>query len=1211
MSNIKEKIFNSLVKIIAKSEEFFKDKGAQVSIITLLLIKELLLSQFFINNDPVPQIYVFVVLLTVFFLTIVANPLFTVFNINNRLALLIKVLIFVALLIYGLVFALKLKKENDKKDINKNKYDLNSYTFFFILISMGTYLFFNIFKNLSSMTANRYNEKSLNWSIIAINIVLFLVIFFNNLPKNPKLSDDNYDTQNKTYVYTITLIFIVSILAGLGINGISENKEYMLSFGLLCAMSLIFFVFGGLASFNYYKNVKDDYNKLFENNLKNNKDIKDTLLSGKNKNTFTSTLLLFFYIILAFTTYSSFGLIANLKPLLVFGLVGLIFVHFLWVLSGSYMQDLNNKNKRNVYTNEVINSGKPITSMVFAFIFTLVFFISIIVANKKNIKDNKVKTVAGLFLLATSFFTATKLGNFISKTNSLVSTDDDAFNNIKKITSIIRNRAKEANDKINSSEFNNLKTKLQNILTTFSIKPPTDYTFTNGYINIKVSKSDEELTTFKYIFKNNYSTFTSLINDINNQMLTKYKSSNDNYIINVNMCFKDDTIATQSQNFKRYFTILIKNILKNEGNNEYSLLDLSENSGINVDITCSQNVNDFFQFGSSNSGTTVSINTNKNKYNEQKYLPVLGDKKLIKNNDIIKNLTYITTSNKNNIDKLNIFFDNNKNLIEEINKDDQNNLNICCQYAEKHILNYDILFDLIVNIDDKGNQTFFNPDPNAVDFYDKYNEEISTTSTDANGKSIIIEKSFLKKNIDDSGDSDYFKNHINNFLEEYNNYILINLFKRGDYKYFKKYIEISDELKDKDLNNYILNEVIKKENKLNIKKTQFISRVIENTSLNNNTNLLFEDDQSGNIKTYIQNPNIFMNSDYYINEENQVYDYINLKSTKNFINSNGYINIKDGDIDNFKKYINNIIISLNVFQGLSYKYNNIDLSNNNMFYKSNNILRFLIDLNNKGYSSLENTSINQIINNKGNYNYTYYSFLSLFMGLIVISYITFKYDIIYDKFFIGGLNKNNIFNNVFGTIILIILGLAAIEWKFSTATNSMSRKQVISNVINVLLSSIYMSSLMVPGYIKKILIFLVGVVLHSSLFTIPSSIFENPGISSSFLYIAIILMLILSVTQLINPITSKYKFMYIILGMLSFFMILNSFPISIFKNDSVDKEILEDVKEAGNKSWSVLAVAIVVGLLILKYLFNPYRLNAIRFKQSKDVLFARELIKKN
>ena len=47
---------------------------------------------------------------------------------------------------------------------------------------------------------------------------------------------------------------------------------------------------------------------------------------------------------------------------------------------------------------------------------------------------------------------------------------------------------------------------------------------------------------------------------------------------------------------------------------------------------------------------------------------------------------------------------------------------------------YDILFDLIVNIDDKGNQTFFNPDPNAVDFYDKYNEEISTTSTDETEK---------------------------------------------------------------------------------------------------------------------------------------------------------------------------------------------------------------------------------------------------------------------------------------------------------------------------------------------------------------------------------------------------------------------------------------------------------------------------------------------
>jgi len=74
----------------------------------------------------------------------------------------------------------------------------------------------------------------------------------------------------------------------------------------------------------------------------------------------------------------------------------------------------------------------------------------------------------------------------------------------------------------------------------------------------------------------------------------------------------------------------------------------------------------------------------------------------------------------------------------------------------------------------------------------------------------------------------------------------------------------------------------------------------------------------------------------------------------------------------------------------------------------------------------------------------------------------------------------------------------------------MSRKQTISNVINVLLSIIYMFSLMVPGYIKKILVFLVGIVLHSSLFTLPSSIFENPGVSSSFLYMAIILMLILN-----------------------------------------------------------------------------------------------------
>ena len=144
-----------------------------------------------------------------------------------------------------------------------------------------------------------------------------------------------------------------------------------------------------------------------------------------------------------------------------------------------------------------------------------------------------------------------------------------------------------------------------------------------------------------------------------------------------------------------------------------------------------------------------------------------------------------------------------------------------------------MLCDFIVTIEDGNQNLDLNPDDNvAVDFYTKYKDETST--------------------IDISGNNVSFKNHINEFLKEYNNYIFKNLFK-------KEYPE-------------------------NIKLTQMISRVVENTSLNNNTNLLFKDNQNDNIKTYIQNPNIFMNTDYneYISNDLLPESEVGIKSTYSF-----------------------------------------------------------------------------------------------------------------------------------------------------------------------------------------------------------------------------------------------------------------------------------------------------------------------------------------
>lgn len=1178
MSKIISNSINSLVKTIAKAEEYFKDKGTQYSIIILLLIKEFLLTKFFINSDPIPQIYVFIILLSVFFLTIVANPLLSILKISDKISIFLKLLVFVGLFIYGITYALKLKKDNDKFDINQNKYDLNSLTFFFILISMGTYLFFNIFKNLSLFSHDNFNDKSLNSIVLFINITLLLVLFFNNLPKKPKTSNNEYDTQNKNYIYSISLIFMISIFASLGFNVLKNNREYLLSYGLMSLTGIILLAFAGMASFSYFNNVKDDYQNLIKNNLKLlSTNMKDNLLGLKNNNAFTSGLLLFIYIILSFTTYSSFGLIAKSKPLLVLGLIGLIFSHFLWVLSGSYSQDLLNNNKRNIYTNELVNDNKYMTTIIAASVITIIFTIITLVSNKNIIKINKIKTVLGLVFLIFSFYTARNTGSFISKTNNLIKEDDPFVSNISKLNTIFKENTNKVYKKINNnSEFNTLKMHLKEIFEEFNIKVPIQYTFLpTDKISIKITNTENNnlLTTFDYIFKSQYPTFTGLINDINNQMLLKYKSKSDDYIININLCFKDDTTVLSTP--KRYFTILIKNILKKENSKEYKLLDLDK---LKVDIECTKNVNDFFVFkpqntnNTNNTNDTIQILTNKIKYNDNnKYLPILGNAEIIKENTILQNLTYITTSNRFNIDKLNPFFDDANNLRTN-DKVDINIVKVCSQYAEKQVLNFDILCDLIVNVDDNQNQTLnWSSDSNAVDFYTKYNEDISTPSNNV-----------LKANV--NGNTDYFKNHINNFLKEYTNYIYNNLFKI--------------------------------QNPTNINVTQIISRTIDNNSINNNTELLLENSVNDNIKTYIQNPNMFMDVNYYINKAEQVYKYINLNNTNEFINIYGNIDIKDGTEENkkFNDYVNTLKERLDRYENLNYEYKmetgkTTTLCSNNMFYKSNDVLGFIVNLNIEGYKNVKNANLDELIKEKGTFTYSYFSFLSLFIGILVISFITFKYDIIYDKFFVGGLNKNNIFNNIFGTIILILLGLSAIEWKFSKATNSMSKKQTISNVLNVLISSLYMFSLMIPGYIKKILIFLVAIVLHSSLFTLPSSIFENTGVSSSFLYMAIVLILILSVNQLINPITSKYKFMYIILGALTVFMLLNSFPISMFKNNDFSEDILNDVKEAGNRTWPVLVVAIVVGLLIFKYLFNPYRLNAIRFKQSKDVLFAKELIK--
>jgi len=959
MSNILEginKIISSISKSIANTELILKDKWAQTSLIILLLIKELLLVKFYINNDPLPQIYIFVILLSVFFLSIVPNPILSIFNISSNMSFLIKLFILIGLIIYGLIFALKTKKDNDNKDSNQNKYELNVYIFIPIILTIGHYLIFNIYKNLSTMTAVKHSEKQINWAMFILNIILFLVFFMNNLPKNPNISDNKYVKQNKTYIYIISSIFILSMLISFGVNALTNNTEYRISYLVLFGVCITLLVFSGFSTFNYFNIIKNNYDQIYENNKYQNIGSKKRLYLSKNNNSLTSSLLLFLYIMLAITIYNSYGIISNLKPLIVLGLIGLVLVHFLFLLSGSYEQDLkNNVNKVNIYTNEKVTKNKVISTNIASIVLSVLFVILIF---QQNISKSKIRTIIGILIIGGSFFLARSTGKFISKVNNLVETDNKFTNNISEINSLIKKYSENASKFVDKDnvEFQKLKNNLTNIFKEFNIKKPQNYTFNNDKITIIINDNNTE-TQFDYNFKNKYATFTGLINDINNQMLTKYKEGN--YIIDTNLCFNDDTIVGQNANFKRYFTILVKYICKKKDNKNYELLNPKD---LNIQIKCTKNVNNLFSFMPPFNEENSIIGITENKYvNKTNYTPILGNYELIEKQEVLNNLVYITSSNKYNTNKLNTYFSNELNLIDRKNKINTNEVKICCQYAEKQILNYDILCDFIVDIETQ--ELPWNEDENSVNFYTKYDEITSKTEKIGN-TTTIVEYENLRKTVNNQ--INYFKNHTDNFLKTYNNYI------------FKNIINLSDNLSDN----------LQESNLRNIGKTQIVSRILENSTQNNNVNLRFLNSSPSSIKTYISNPSIFMNNDYYINKSNYIKNYLGIEKIDTFA-PNGKIDINEKNIDEFstvknntygiKSFIEKLKDRLKTYKNLEYKTGSKDtkIYNNNMINKTNNILEFIIDLNKKGYTKIENKDLTTMIENIGNFYLTYISFLLL------------------------------------------------------------------------------------------------------------------------------------------------------------------------------------------------------------------------------------------
>lgn len=281
----------------------------------------------------------------------------------------------------------------------------------------------------------------------------------------------------------------------------------------------------------------------------------------------------------------------------------------------------------------------------------------------------------------------------------------------------------------------------------------------------------------------------------------------------------------------------------------------------------------------------------------------------------------------------------------------------------------------------------------------------------------------------------------------------------------------------------------------------------------------------------------------------------------------------------------------------------ITLYNHLLKYQSDNATSktnlFINELN----TSPQNQAMNSNINLTG-----FFTIIGLFLTLVLGSGSYIGYELIFDRFKISDirLGDENIFKGMMVTFILAmkLFSLYLIYYAYHPSTNFISNESVISKAVNVGMLSIYLLTLLIPGKKAKIMTYSLVLMLHMLLFSVPY-ISDNRIISQIFVYVAVFAIVILGIKHALSP-GDRYNFVYTIIGVSLVLLALHGGPDSLFKT-VISEEEIRKIKDIGNKSWKSLLIAVVVGILIFKYVMNPYSSEKVLYRPNKENFFIKEL----
>ena len=339
-----------------------------------------------------------------------------------------------------------------------------------------------------------------------------------------------------------------------------------------------------------------------------------------------------------------------------------------------------------------------------------------------------------------------------------------------------------------------------------------------------------------------------------------------------------------------------------------------------------------------------------------------------------------------------------------------------------------------------------------------------------------------------------------------------------------------------------------------------------------------------------------------------------------------YLNKKTKFLELFLNKINNITSSLspndlylnNITEYFTLS-SNTDISNLKKICFSffNNQIN---DTNTK-IKNLYINSINNFSNKTTDSVFSYSNILTitlLFFGIFLLSNLKFKYDTIYDNFSITSNSNENVFNLLYSSLIIILIFGIGIIIENSLQSQLISLKTIVPSVLNSILGLLYISTLLIPGLTKKIAFYVIVLLIHLSLFTIPLDEFRDK-LSTNIIFLYVVLMAAIGIAtyQVLTPSKNKYSSLYMLLIICATFLTLHSAP-SIFylgdkkeneedsKNKVFTPELLNQLRESANNSWPVLIFGLVMGFILFSKIINPYNVGKLNLTPSKNFFFAKD-----